>query len=65
MEQDERVDELKTELGNQSNNVAGAFAKLSAIDDRLETVEEAEAEVDPHPIPMPTRMPRTNLTKPP
>lgn len=43
----DRVDELEGELDNQSQNVSGAFAKLSANEDRIDDLEAQQATVDP------------------
>lgn len=48
-ELEQRDDEIESELDNQSQNVSGAFAKLSTIDDRIEDLEAhaQQASADP------------------
>lgn len=41
-EKDEYINELEAEIQNQSQNIQGAFAKLSAIDDEIEDMEGEE-----------------------
>lgn len=43
-EKTDRIDNLESELENQSQNISGAFSKLSAIDDRIEDASSEDEE---------------------